>query len=146
MPFKRTSDFLSESLTDEEIDSECESEVDSASSDEEDQLEIDESLYDDELLVSDFSEEDEDSDEAMESPEEFYSPNGSFLWNISSPDLSELEFVRETRLSSGLLFPVLGCVEMVDFFSYLIDDTLLNHILDCTNKRHDEDITLDELK
>lgn len=54
MPLKRTSEVLSDPSTDDEIDNECDSEVDSASSDEEDQLEVDESLYDDELLASDF--------------------------------------------------------------------------------------------
>ena len=108
MPLKRTSEVLSDPSTDDEIDNECDSEFDSASSDEEDQLEVDESLYDDELLASDFSEEDEDSDEAMESPEEYYSSNGSFIWNRSPSDLNELEFVRETRLSPGLLYPVVG--------------------------------------
>lgn len=122
-------------------------EQDSASLDEYDDLEVDESTYDDELAPTDFDADDESSNSGEESDnqDEYYSPDGNFKWKRNHSDI-ESSSIRSTGFFSGLLFPVLGFVEIVDFFCYLIDDTMLNHIIQCTNDRYEANLCLDELK
>ena len=96
----------------DEIDYSSDSDRNSVSSDEYDDLEVDESTYDDELMPSDFdSDQNSDSDEEM-SQDEYHNSDGSFIWRRSPPDLTELTIIRSTQFSSGLLFPVLKCVEL----------------------------------
>lgn len=117
-----------------------------ASSDEQDVLEIDQSSHEDELVSDDFESDEDYSSDVEISQGDYHNSDGSFIWNRDHPDPLELSVIRSTCFSPGLLFPVLNCVEMVDFFCHLIDDTLLNTIIEFTNIRYDENVTLDELK
>lgn len=98
----------------------------------------------DELSIDDFEDSDE-LDTTMESSEEFYGKDG-FVWRVQEPNPHLISHPNFSSRHSNLLEPVKGFKKIEEFFNYFIDDTILNYIIDCTNKRVEEDFTLDEIR
>jgi hypothetical protein len=86
-----------------------------------------------------------DSDDESIENHPFYTDSGAIQWSKDHPDLEEINLVPKGRLFPGLLLPVLHCCSMIDFFQFFIDSTILQHIVDCTNSRYEENLTIEEL-
>ena len=119
-------------------DSACETE-------EEDEVDDENVRMSDEIGLGDF-----DDDETMDFDEfEEFTGKDGFTWYTQAPNEANLRTSSIERIQSGLLQPVLDCVKPVDFFNYIIDDTMVDHIYTCTNKLvgdNEKEITKTEIR
>ena len=125
-----------ESSSDEQTADSGDDEIEQSSDDEQNVLESDDFDHGSELGLNDFDSEDELN------TSQHYSDSGSVQWSKNPPDLREINIIARCRLSAGLLPPVLHCRNIVDFFQAFIDRTMLQHIVDCTNRRFNEELTI----
>lgn len=136
---KRTQINYAESTNSEESSYSDNEEFKESSDEEQVPSEVDDSDRNSELCSEDFDSE-EDLSDSM-----FYSDSSSVKWSKMPPDLSELSIIPKGRLYPGLLFPVLHCRSIIDIFKYFIDETMLQHIINCTNNLYEENVTMEEL-
>lgn len=135
---ERSKITYNESSTDEESFCSDDSELEDSSDEEDESDEVDVSNSEDELGPDDFDTDEESGD--CEFANEF------IQWNKKHPDPNSFENVERGRLEPGLLYPVLDCRNIVDFFLFFIDNTMLQQIVDRTNTRHEENLTIEELQ
>lgn len=104
-----------------------------------------------ELLPDLLNRSDDDSDDqSSELPgsEDIMHGRNGFTWSSRPPGPSSFRGHNITRVKPGITYAVRNCTEEIDFFRYVIDDTMRHFILNCTNKRipdHEREITLEEL-
>lgn len=101
----------------------------------------------DEIGIGDLDE--SDLNESMQIDDEFFGKDG-FSWKVQPP--LRLNISKQTnydRIESGFLTPVHGMTTMLEFFCYILDDSMLTNICIFTNKKLEQtekEISLNELR